>query len=331
MARILTITMNPAIDVSTSIDRVAPTRKLRCITARRDPGGGGINVGRVASRLGAEATALYPKGGSVGQLLQRLVEEENISSVPIAIREETREDFTALETTTGDQFRFVLSGPRLSETEWRSCLEAVASFPQRPDFIAASGSLPPDVPEDFYAQIAAIARRWAVPLALDTSGTPLKAAVDHGVDLLKPNLRELRELTGEPLADQASWIEACRCLVTAGKARIVALTLGHRGALLVTPDGTWRAEPLPIKPASTVGAGDSFLGAMVWALACSRPVEDAFRYGVAGGSAALLAPGTELCHVAEVRRLLDQVVIEPVGATPPRQTAPAAAGSRQDF
>jgi hypothetical protein len=166
MAGILTITMNPAIDVSTSVDRVAPTRKLRCTTARRDAGGGGINVGRVASRLGA--------------------------------------DVTALETATDDQFRFVLCGPRLSDREWQSCLEALTSFDQRPDFIAAGGSLPPGVPEDFYARIAEIARRWAVPLALDSSGTPLKAAVDHGVDLLKPNLRELQELTGELLADRAS-------------------------------------------------------------------------------------------------------------------------------
>lgn len=321
MAHILTITMNPAIDVSTSVDRVTPTQKLRCTTARRDPGGGGINVARVACRLGAEATALYPVGGSVGQLLRRLVDEENVRSVSIPVREETREDFTALETATGDQFRFVLSGPRLTDAEWLSCIEAIASFEPRPDFIVVSGSLPPGVPEDFYARIAEIARRWAVPVALDTSGPPLKAAVDHDVDLLKPNLRELRELTGEPLIDEASWIATCTRLVTTRKAQAVALTLGHRGALLVTRDGAWRAEPLPVDPVSTVGAGDSFLGAMVWALASGRTVEEALRYGVAGGSAALLAPGTELCQASDVRHLLDRVVVEPVGPAALRKRA----------
>lgn len=311
--------MNPAIDVSTSVDRVLPTRKLRCTAARRGPGGGGINVARVVCRLGAEATALYPIGGSVGQLLRRLVDAENVWSVAIPVREETREDFTAFETATGDQFRFVLSGPRLSDTEWLNCLEAVASFEQRPDFIVVSGSLPPGVPEDFYARIAEIARRRAVPLALDSSGPPLKGGVDRGIDLLKPNLRELRELTGEPLIDEASWIAACARLVTTGKAHAVALTLGHRGTLLVTQEGAWRAGPLPIKPVSTVGAGDSFLGAMVWALASGRPVDEAFRYGVAGGSAALLAPGTELCRASDVRPLLDRVVVEPLGPTVLRQ------------
>ena len=336
MARILTITMNPAIDVSTAVAEVIPAQKLRCAGVRRDPGGGGINVARVARRLGSEVTAFYPIGGCIGQLLRRLVEKENIRSIAISIRQETREDFTALETATGNQFRFVLPGPQLSRVEWVSCLDAIASFRPRPDFIAVSGSLPPGAPTDFYAQIAAIARHWAVPMALDTSGPPLKAATEHGVDILKPNLRELRELTGKPLADEASWLEACRTLVAAGKAQIVALTLGHRGALLVTCRGAWRAGPLAIKPASTVGAGDSFLGAMIWALSSGRPTKDAFRYGVAAGSAALLAPGTELCYAADVRRLFSQVDIKPVARTSAAQqsrarTSPLSGDARPLF
>lgn len=332
MARVLTITMNPAIDVSTSVERVTPTRKLRSAAARRDAGGGGINVARVASRLGAEVTALYPAGGSVGELLRRLVDSENIRSVLVPVREETREDFTALETATGDQFRFVLNGPHLGEGEWRRCLEVFASLGRKPDFVAVSGSLPPGVPDDFCARIAEIARGWAVPVALDTSGPPLKAPLDHGVDLVKPNLRELQELAGKPLIDPAAWLAASEDLVAAGKARVVALTLGHRGALLVTADGAWRAGPLPITPASAVGAGDSFLGAMVWALAADRSMMDAFRYGVAAGSAALLTPGTELCRAADVHALLDQVVVEPVGdaTLPERRRTPLSEGVESD-
>lgn len=312
MVHLLTITMNPTIDVSTSVDLVVPTKKLRCTVAKRDPGGGGINVARVASRLGAEATALYTVGGSVGQLLKRLVDAEKIESITIPVQEEARENLTALETSTGNQFRFVLSGPRLSEAEWRACLDAFSSLDARPQFIVLSGSLPPGVPEDFYVRVAEIARGWGVPLALDSSGAPLKAAVAHGVDLMKPNLHELQQLLDSTLSDEAAWIEACRCLVAAGKARIVVLTLGRRGALCVTREGAWRADALPINPISTVGAGDSFLGAMVWALASGRSVEDGFRYGMAAGSAALLAPGTELCRAADVHALVDQVVLRSV-------------------
>ncbi len=310
MARVLTITMNPAIDISTSVDRVQPTRKLRCAPARRDPGGGGINVARVADRLGSDAAALYPVGGGCGQILRKLMDQENIRSIAIPIGAETREDFTVVETSTGHEYRFVSSGPPLSETEWRNCLEAVAAFRDPIEFFVASGSLPPGVPDDFYAWIAGIARERFAPFALDASGPSLRAALDHGVDLLKPNLRELRELTGQPLADPASCVAACKSLVAAGKTKTVALTLGSQGAILATAQGAWRAWPLPIKAVSTVGAGDSFLAAMVCALASGLPPLEAFRHGVAAGSAALLSPGTQLCRAEHVRALLEHVVVD---------------------
>ena len=310
MARILTITMNPAIDISTSVDRVQPTRKLRCAPARRDPGGGGINVARVANRLGSDAIALYPAGGSCGQRLRKLVDQENIRSIAIPIGEETREDFTVVEATTGNEYRFVSTGPQLSETEWRSCLEAVAAFRDPVDVFVASGSLPLGVPDDLYARIAEIARSRSVPFALDTSGPSLRAALDHGVDLLKPSLGELRELTGQPLANPASCVAACKGLVATGQSKTVALTLGSQGAILATPEGAWRAWPLPITAVSTVGAGDSFLAAMVCALASGLPPLEAFRHGVAAGSAALLAPGTQLCRPEDARELLEHVVVD---------------------
>ena len=310
MAHVLTITMNPAIDISTSVERVQPTRKLRCAPARRDPGGGGINVARVTDRLGSDATALYPAGGVCGQMLRKLVEQENIRSIAIPISEETREDFTVVETTTGHEYRFVSVGPRLSETEWRNCLEAARAFRDPVDFVVASGSLPLGVPDDFYALIAEIARGRSAPFALDTSGPPLRAALDHGVDLLKPSLGELRELTGQPLADPASCVGACKSLVASGQSKMVALTLGSQGAILATPEGAWRAWPLPIHAVSTVGAGDSFLAAMVCALASGLPPLEAFRHGVAAGSAALLSVGTQLCRAEDARALLEHVVVD---------------------
>ncbi|MGO9771915.1 MAG: 1-phosphofructokinase family hexose kinase [Roseiarcus sp.] len=310
MARVLTITMNPSIDISTSVDRVQPTRKLRCAPARRDPGGGGVNVARVANRLGNEAIAVYPAGGSCGERLHKLIDQENIRGLAIPIEEETREDFTVVETSTGHEYRFVSIGPRLSETEWRNCLDAVAAFRDPVDVIVASGSLAPGVPDDFYAWIAKIARGRSAPFALDTSGPPLRAALDHGVDLLKPSLGELRELTGQLLASPAACVAACRKLVEAGQAKAVALTLGSQGAILATQEGAWRAWPLPIHAVSTVGAGDSFLAAMVCAQASGLPPLEAFRHGVAAGSAALLSPGTQLCRAEDVRELLAHVAVD---------------------
>jgi 6-phosphofructokinase 2 len=310
MAVILTLTPNPAIDVSASVERLEPARKLRCGPGSRDPGGGGVNVARVAHRLGAESLAVFPGGGFVGRLLERLVQNEGVRTLAVPIQGETRENFTVLDETTCEEYRFVLPGPHLSGAEWMRCLKALASIDRKPDFVCASGSLPPGAPDDFFARVAEIVESWGVKLALDTSGPALRAALRERIYLIKPNLAELRELVGAALDDEPTLIEACRSLIAAGRTEIVALTLGAEGALLVTAGEAWRAEPLPIAPVSTVGAGDSFLGAMVWALAAGMPLEAAFRHGAAAGAAALLAHGAELCRAGDVTRLLAQVAIQ---------------------
>jgi 6-phosphofructokinase 2 len=320
-ARIVTLTINPAVDVSTTVRGVTPIHKLRCGTARRDPGGGGINVARVVKRFGADVLPIYPVGGPIGQLLHHLVEQEGVRSLTIPIRQDTREDFTVLDETTGEQYRFVLPGPYLSEGEWRACLDAVTSLGGSSGFVVASGSLPPGVPEDFYGRLGEALRDSGKRIIVDASGPALKGALNAGVYLVKPSLREMRELVGASLESEDDCIAASRSLVDAGRAEVVALTLGHYGALLITRDVVLRANALPIKPVSTVGAGDSFLGAMVARLAADHGIEDAFRHGVAAGSAAVLAPGTELCRVNDVKRLLDAVTPQTLSLERPSSDA----------
>lgn len=310
MPRIVTLTMNPAIDVSTSTACVEPERKLRCSAGRRDPGGGGINVARIVSRLGAEVSAVYPAGGFVGQMLQQLVEQEGLGSVVVPVRGETREDFTVLDEGAGEQYRFVLPGPHLQGVEWMHCLKVLASLGAAPDVVCASGSLPPGVPDDFYARVAEIVGSWGAKFILDTSGVALKLALEEHVHLIKPNLRELAELTDAALDDEASRIAACRDVLARRRVEIIALTLGAEGALLVTRDRVWRAAPLKLLTVSTVGTGDSFLGGMAWGLASGLQLVECFRYGVAAASATLLSVGTALGRAEDVHRLLGQVVIE---------------------
>jgi 6-phosphofructokinase 2 len=315
MSLILTLTPNPAIDVATSTARVESGRKLRCSPAAHDPGGGGVNVARVAGRLGAAAVAIYPAGGSAGEQLQQLVRRERLESVVVPVKGDTREDFTVLDETTHEEYRFVLPGPRLGDAEWMACLEALAGFERKPDFICASGSLPPGAPTDFYARAAEIADLRGVRFALDASGAPLESALRELVHLAKPNLAELRALVGGALADEPSRIAACRDVIAMGRTQAVALTLGAEGALLVTRDEAWRSPALPVRPVSTVGAGDSFLGAMVWALAEGKALTEAFRYGCAAGAAALTAHGTGLCRASDVSRLVGEVALEAVAGS----------------
>ncbi len=304
---ILTVTPNPAVDVSTQTQTVTPEHKLRCADVRRDPGGGGVNVARVLTRLGARCRALYPAGPVLGRLLRKLLDDEGVASIAIDVQGETRESFTVLESDSGREFRFVLPGPHLEHDEWQACIDGVAAGSDAPGWVVGSGSLPSGVPEDFFARLAHAARARGARMVVDTSGAPLRAALDEGVWLAKPNLRELRELTGQPLVAEEDWIGAARSLVQARKAEVVALSLGHRGALLVADRAAFRAPSLEAQIASTVGAGDSFVATMVWKLAAGAALEDALRYGIAGGTAALLAPGTSLALPSDVERLAPQV------------------------
>jgi 6-phosphofructokinase 2 len=315
---IVTVTINPAIDIFVNVARVEPTRKLRCSAPKRDPGGGGINVARVAHRLGSSVVAIYPTGGAIGKLLHRLVEREGIESLVTPSHVETRENFTAYEETTGEQYRFVLPGSTLHSAEWEAVLNKLATLPEKPKFVVASGSVPPGVPEDFFARVARCAKQLGAQCIIDTSGSALQAALTEGVTLITPNLTELSDLLGTPLDNDNTRLAACRKLVTDGRAETVALTLGDQGALLVTASKAFRAQPLAIETVSTVGAGDSFLGGLVAALASGESLQRAFRVGVAAGSAAVLSPGTELCHDEDVQRLLPRVVVSEMTRAPSR-------------
>jgi len=312
LTQIITVTVNPAIDVSTSVSKIAPFSKLRCAPAHQDPGGGGINVARVVHRLGGDVTAIYPAGGASGQLLCGLIDRERVESIAILASEETRQDFTIFEEATNQQYRFVMPGASLSGAEWQECIGRLVGSRLRPAYVVASGSLPPGVPEDFFARVARAAKEMGAKAIVDTSGLPLKAALKEGVYLIKPNLREFQELAKIKSSDDVALIEAGRSLIEQGFVEIIALSLGPRGALLIARELALCADGLPIKPASVVGAGDSFLGAMVWSLAQGDSLEAALRYGVAGGSAAMLNPGTELCRLADVKHLAPSVVVRTV-------------------
>ncbi|KZE94390.1 putative ATP-dependent 6-phosphofructokinase isozyme 2 [Agromyces sp. NDB4Y10] len=303
-APIVTLTMNPALDVSSTVDRVMPEHKLRCGPSRFDPGGGGVNVSRAIRNLGGDSIAVYPLGGPTGQAYRGFLEQAGIIGRVVTIAGNTRESFTVDELATGEQFRFVLQGPTLREPEWRACLSVVADHLPVGGFLIASGSLPPGVPDDFYAMLARISADHDIRLVVDASGPALAAALDAGVHLIKPSRDELAELVGaRGELDDAAMVDAARSLVAAGRSRIVALTLGGRGAILVSEGETLRLATPRVEVASAVGAGDSFLAGLVLRLAEGRPLADAFRTAVAAGSATAMLPATELCRAEDVARL----------------------------
>jgi 6-phosphofructokinase 2 len=308
MTDILTITLNPALDVLTTIDKVSDTHKMRCGPTLKHPGGGGVNVARVLHRLGANCMALYVAGGVTGERHHQLMKAEKVRCHVMPITEETRESFTAHETSSGNDFRFVLPGPNVSATEYEACFDYVAQhMPKK--FLVISGGLAPGVPDNFYARLTALAKQQGVRVVLDTTGPALVEALKVGVYLFKPSLRELRDLTGQDLLDEDSQMAAVRQIIASGQAEIVALSLGSEGALLVNTIQAWRAPGLSVNVKTTIGAGDSFLAALTYSLTQTTSLELAMKQGMAAGAAALLSPGTSLCQSNDLHQLLDGVSI----------------------
>jgi 6-phosphofructokinase 2 len=304
---IVTLTLNPCIDVSTSVDHIVADRKLRCGQPRYEPGGGGINVARAIGRLGGEALAIYPAGGAAGDLLRSLLDREPLAQRPLSIAAWTRENVNVLEEATGRQFRLVFPGPSLESRDWEACLAAIESLAPLPEWIVASGSLPPGVPIDFYARLARWAKESNVRLAVDASGAALEAALNEGVFLAKPSLREFQELAGLTDADEGRLLIEARKQVLAGACEILVLSLGVAGVLWVAREGAERVTPPTVPAKSTVGAGDSLLAGVVLALHRGLPLPDAVRFGVAAAAATVMKPGTELCEREDAERLFEQM------------------------
>jgi len=302
--------MNPAIDQSVSVEHVAPEIKLRCSPPQRDPGGGGINISRVIQRLGGDSQAIYPAGGPPGVILQQLLDAESLRCRVISTQHWTRENLTVFDEATEQQYRFGAPGPELAEHEWQQCLDAVATIEPKPDYVVASGSLPPGVPDDFYAQVARHVSEIGARFVLDTSGAPLRHGLRAGVFLTKPNMRELEQIVGSEIETEAQQETIIKDLIAHGSSEVIVVSLGAAGALLATEGECvrFRAPTVPIR--SKVGAGDSMVGGIVLALARHRSIHEAIRYGVAAGSAAVMTPGTDLCHRDDVERLYEQTGME---------------------
>ncbi len=307
MPRIVTLTMNPALDIETRAASVAPEIKLRCEAPRFHPGGGGINVSRALHFLDGGSTAVYAAGGHSGAMLEGLLADEGIDGRRVDISGLTRENLVVYETSTGLQYRFTMPGPELRAAEWRACVEAV--FALNPAYIVASGSLPPGAPSSFYGQLASRARARDTRLILDTAGDALAGAAGQNVFMIKPNLRELERFAGEKLDGEARIKAAGQRLIATGMARNLLVSLGAAGAALITA-GEYLRLRAPIVPIqSKVGAGDSMVAGLVLGLATGRDIVDAARLGLACGSAAVMTAGTRLCRAEDAWRLYNEVVV----------------------
>ena len=310
MPSILTVTLNPALDVTTAVDKLLPQQKLRCGVPRYHPGGGGVNVSRAIKELGGTSRAFIAVGGNTGEQLQDLLVRTGIACEfwPLghAPEVESRFSLTVMEETTGLHYRFVLPGPAFGAGEDDRMLRRLGELIDAdPGLVVASGSLPPGIPADFYARLARIARERGAKFILDTHGEALRAATAERPYLIRLNHLEAQELVGGEAVAAAHRL--ARSLIDRQMAEIAIVTLGDKGAIVGTADREFEIAPPRVEVHSTVGAGDSFVAALTVGLASHWSLEDAARYGVAAAAAAVTTEATELCRADKVNAFFAQM------------------------
>ena len=309
MEKIVTVTLNPAIDKSTTVPSIVPDKKLRCAEPKFEPGGGGVNVSRAIKRLGGNSTAIYMAGGYSGKYFKDLLNIEGIASLVVEIEGQTRENLIVVDRSANLQYRFGMPGPLIKEDEWQKALKFFGKS-SGIEYIVASGSLPKGVPEDFFGRLAFVSKKINARLIVDTSGEPLRFAIKEGLFMIKPNLAELSNLQGLEELREDDVFKAAKDIITMGRCEVVVVSMGASGAMLVTRDGVVRSQSPIVKRRSTVGAGDSMVAGMVLALSKGLTWSEVLQYEIATGTATTMNPGTQLCIKEDVERLYELLKAE---------------------
>ncbi len=315
MRDILTVSFNPALDISTSVEEVRPDIKLRCDRPRYDPGGGGLNVARAVSILGGHAMSFIALGGGTGEALRQLVAAEGIPILTYPAPGETRHSFAVEDRTTGHQFRFTLPGPVWSPDDLARAVAAIDRATPEGAVVVLSGSGPLGAPASLYLDIMTALADKSPEVIIDTSGTALSKVAAGGVarpHVLRMDDEEAAGLAGKPMASRRDAADFAEALVVKGIADRVIVALGADGSVMA--DGARRlhvtAPKVPVR--SKIGAGDSFVGAFALSLARGDDDAEALRLGATSAAAAVMTEGTELCRASDVEALLPQAVLSEV-------------------
>ena len=304
MDKILSISLNPAVDISSTAEAVKPTVKVRTSNQVHDPGGCGVNVARVIVTLGGKPELLYLAGGATGALMREILSSLALDQHWVAASAPTRISYTVRDLEQGLEYRFIPEGPAISRDEFQQVLDIVEQLDF--DYVVTTGSLPKNAPKNAYAQIANIAAQKGARVILDSSGRALSETLEQAsVFLVKPSLEEMEQLSGKSLGPEQAGEEALK-IIRRGNVQNIAVSMGVQGALLATTSGVSFASAPRVTLGSAVGAGDSFVAAMTFALANNITIEEAFQFGIAAGSAAVMTSGTQLCRREDVIRLYKQ-------------------------
>ncbi len=305
---IATVTLNPSLDRTITVAGLAIDETNRWVSTRLYAGGKGTDVSRAIHEMGGKTIAYGFVGGAAGRTVEILLDEEEVPFSFTPIEHETRTNFIIRDTKTGQQTRIGAPGPRISKREFDRFHRKMKQISPKPDLLVVGGSVPPGLPIDVYYDILMEAKGFGVRCILDSEGKWLEEGIKAKPYLVKSNIREAEELLKRELLDESAIISAALDMVGQG-VEVAVISRGKDGIIAATKDRVFKAVPPSEKVRSAVGAGDCAMAGMAMKLAYDEPLIEACRLAVAMGTACVLTPGTELCHRADVERLLPQVEV----------------------
>lgn len=301
-----TVTLNPSIDHSLFVETLKIADRNTILRTETDAGGKGINLARVAAEMGADTIAMGFLGGGPGIYVRNVLDQQGVRHAFVETRGVTRTNFSVEDESDMPPTTFNAPGPSIEGHEWEQLVALARNNAPRCRWAAMGGSIPPGLPKEVYRDLATLFLEAGVRVLVDADGEALRAALEAEPHLCKPNAREASRLLGRPIATKDDAVAAAREILAlqGGKpGRMAIVSLGDGGAVLATPEGVWLGETPQVEARSTIGSGDSMLGAFLWALEDGRPISEAFRWGLAAGAATATTDGSEIARRPVVERL----------------------------
>ncbi|MBW5447536.1 1-phosphofructokinase [Cohnella sp. CFH 77786] len=316
MKAVYTVTMNPAVDKTVTVEHFALGQLNRIQTVRTDAGGKGINVAKVLKRFSIPVVAWGITAGRGGSVIQERLQEAGIPSVLLQGEGETRTNLKVVDEYTKQTTELNEAGFRPGEALQDEFVRQFEAKLREAELVVLGGSLPPGVSPDFYRKLIGMANRAGVRTILDADGEALAEGIEAAPYALKPNIHELEALLGTALTTDDQIVGAARGLIRKGISQVL-VSMGGEGSILVTEGEAYRARPFPIVPLSTVGAGDSMAAVLAYSLLNGMNPEQTARMTSAAGTITASKPGTEVATLEEVRQSLERVDITRISTMNP--------------
>lgn len=309
---IYTVTLNPALDKTVEIPSFAADSVNRITTMRTDPGGKGINVSKVISKLGGQSIATGILGGDTGLAIQSALKTMGLKTSFRFTEGETRTNLKVIDPVNHTNTDINEPGVTVSEEILNGLLARLTARLEKGDIVVLSGSLPKGSPRDTYYTWTGACKKAGAKVILDADGELLEAGLKASPYLIKPNNHELSQLLGETLTTPEELNKAARRLMEEHGIAKVVVSMGGKGALYVTQDETIYAEGLKVPVGSTVGAGDSVVAALAVAEESGMGLEETVRLSTATGGANVMCSGTQAAEYEVIQELLPKVVFQKI-------------------